>query len=368
MSSKSIAVKPWIVVVGGFLGAGKTTLILAAARELERQGQRCAVILNDQGSRLVDTSFAVLQGLQAAEVTGGCFCCKLSDLVDKAEELRAYAPDVIFAEPVGSCTDIGATVLRPLQEYDGSYRVAPLTVLVDPARAQSLLRNDSDRHLSYLFQKQIEEADLVCFTKSDRRPSNGEAPSLRPGLPVRRICATTGHGVLAWLHEVTSGGVVPASANLEIDYAQYAEAEAALAWLNLEAVLEPVIPLPMAMVLGPLADSIDKELTAAGISIVHLKMVVTSSTGFVKAASCANGQEPLVEGGLDASPSSKHALLLNLRALGSANQVREIVEREIARFNGGVRIVRLECFTPAAPKPERRKPGSAIPTYWDTLC
>jgi G3E family GTPase len=39
--------KPWVVIVGGFLGAGKTTLILAAAEELERRGIRSAIILND---------------------------------------------------------------------------------------------------------------------------------------------------------------------------------------------------------------------------------------------------------------------------------------------------------------------------------
>ena len=46
--------RPWIAIVGGFLGAGKTTLILAAAKELERRGIRSAVILNDQGNELVD--------------------------------------------------------------------------------------------------------------------------------------------------------------------------------------------------------------------------------------------------------------------------------------------------------------------------
>ena len=135
MTETAIEKKPWIVVVGGFLGAGKTTLILAAARELERHGRRCAVIMNDQGSELVDTRFADLQGLRSGEVTGGCFCCRLTDLVDAAEKLRAFSPDVIFAEPVGSCTDLLATVLRPLQEYQYKYKIAPFTVVVDPQRA-----------------------------------------------------------------------------------------------------------------------------------------------------------------------------------------------------------------------------------------
>jgi hypothetical protein len=108
------------------------------------------------------------------------------------------------------------------------------------------------------------------------------------------------------------------------------------------------------MTIGPFLDSLDSSLTAAGISIVHLKMIVASPTGFVKAAMCTNGQEPQVEGDLSGSPSSKLDVLLNLRALGSAQQVREAVERELSQLEGIVEDVRLDCFTPAAPVPERR--------------
>ena len=47
---------PSLVIVGGFLGSGKTTLILKAADFLRRQGKRVAVILNDQDAGLVDTT------------------------------------------------------------------------------------------------------------------------------------------------------------------------------------------------------------------------------------------------------------------------------------------------------------------------
>jgi G3E family GTPase len=106
-----------IVPLGGFLGAGKTSLILAASRFLERRGIRSAAILNDQGSELVDTHWVRSQGMQADQVVGGCFCCLFSDLIDAAERLRAYSPEVIFAEAVGSCTDISATTLQPLKLY-----------------------------------------------------------------------------------------------------------------------------------------------------------------------------------------------------------------------------------------------------------
>jgi len=68
------------------------------------------------------------------------------------EELRTRSLDVIFAEPVGSCTDISATVFGPLREEFDGYRVAPFTVLADPARAKELLSEDADSDLAFLFQ------------------------------------------------------------------------------------------------------------------------------------------------------------------------------------------------------------------------
>jgi G3E family GTPase len=106
--------KPVIAVIGGFLGAGKTSLILAAAGALQRRGLRVAAVLNDQGDDLVDTHLVQSHGVGADQVSGGCFCCRFPDLIDALDRVAAGAPEVIFAEAVGSCTDIAATTLRPL--------------------------------------------------------------------------------------------------------------------------------------------------------------------------------------------------------------------------------------------------------------
>jgi hypothetical protein len=353
MSDPAPGAKPWIVVVGGFLGAGKTTLLLAAARELEQRGLRSAVVMNDQGEALVDSGYASIHGLHRGEVTGGCFCCRFSQLVHVIDDLRSFSPDVIFAEPVGSCTDISATTLQPLRELSDRYRLAPFTVLVDPERATAMLHPDADTNLKFLFEKQLREADLICFTKSD---VTAMYPSLADfgAQDVRKISAKTGSGVAAWLDEVLSGKLSAGSRILDIDYAQYASAEAALCWLNLQADIRPAIPVSPAALLGPLFDNLDASFSAAGISIVHLKAIMQSATGYVKAAVCANGQEPVVEGNLDASPATRHSLLLNLRALGAAVKVRAIVEANLAKIEGKLDNLEISCFHPAAPKPERR--------------
>jgi hypothetical protein len=61
-----------------------------------------------------------------------------------------------------------------------------------------------------------------------------------------------------------------------------------------------------------------------------------------------------VEGNLDASPASRHELLVNLRGKGEPARVRQVVEEQLRRLQGRVLDARLDCFSPAAPKPERR--------------
>lgn len=342
--------RPWVVIVGGFLGSGKTSLILKAAQMLELRGMRCAVILNDQGDELVDAQLAETAGMITREVTGGCFCCRLSGVIELIDELRSRSCDVIFAEPVGSCTDISATVFGPLREQFGSYRIAPFTVLADPARAAGLLVDDADSDMAFLFRNQLKEADLVCMSKADLYPGAAGIP----GVAARCVSAKTGEGVAEWLDEVLFGPLEAGGTTLEIDYARYARAEAALAWLNLSFILEPETHSSPAMVVGPFLDSLDAALTAAGIAIVHLKIFDRSPSGWLKAALCANGEEPRVEGNLDASPAGRHELLVNLRAIGDAADVRDVVEEQMRQLRGAVLRVRLDCFSPAPPSPERR--------------
>lgn len=342
--------RPWIVIVGGFLGSGKTSLILSAARLLENRGLRCAVILNDQGVELVDTRLAEIEGALTREVTGGCFCCRLSDLISTIEELRSRSVDVIFAEPVGSCTDISATVFGPLREEFDRYRIAPFTVLVDPSRATELRGEDADSPLAFLFQKQLQEADLVCMTKADLHP---DAAAI-PGVDARFLSAKSGQGISEWLEEILSGALEAGKTALEIDYEQYARAEAALAWLNLSFTLEPSVPVSPALAIGPFFDGLHNALSVAGISIAHLKAFDRSPTGWLKVAVCANGEEPAVEGNFDASSATRHELLINLRAKGDPAKVQQLVEEQLRRLNGTKLDLHLNCFSPAPPKPERR--------------
>ena len=234
-------------------------------------------------------------------------------------------------------------------EFD-HYRVSPFTVVVDPMRASALMKEDADPDFAFLFEKQLQEADVVCMSKADLYP---DAPSI-PDVEVHRLSAVTGSGVVEWLDEILGGRLEVGKIILDIDYARYAESEAALAWLNLSFECEPKVPIAPAQVVGPLLDVLDQALTAAGLPIVHMKLVCNSATGWLKAAICANEEEPKVEGHLDASPAGRHEVLLNLRAKGDPIEVRRIVAEQLLKLDGNASSVRMDCFSPAPPKPERR--------------
>lgn len=237
------------------------------------------------------------------------------------------------------------------QFHADRFRLAPFTVVVDPARAGSLLATDADPHLAYLFRCQLAEANLVCFSKADV----GCIPPALPGIRVRSLSARTGAGVPEWLAEVLEGEVVPRHVLLlDVDYAKYAEAEAALAWMNCKLQVRLGRPLSPAVLVGLLLEQLDGELTSAAAEIAHMKVFAKARSGFIKASVTRNGEDPAVEGQVLAGSSNTHELSLNIRAKCTPETMNVAADRALAMISGKITMVHRECFQPGRPMPEHR--------------
>ena len=94
--------KSRVLIIGGFLGAGKTTTIWSAAKALSEEGHKVGIITNDQASEVVDTRFLETSGGRTAEVSGSCFCCNFPGFLEAIRSMRDQGIDMILSEPVGS--------------------------------------------------------------------------------------------------------------------------------------------------------------------------------------------------------------------------------------------------------------------------
>lgn len=359
------------LMIGGFLGAGKTTAVAAVARHLTDAGRRVGLITNDQGRELVDTQMLRSRGFATEEIAGGCFCCKFNSLVDAAQRLTGEAaPDVFIAEPVGSCTDLVATVTYPLRRiYGEQFRIAPLSVLVDPLRARRILGLEEGRSFSekvlYIYRKQLEEADLIVISKVDLLDEMAES-ELRaalerefPGKRVLSISVRTGAGVDQW-YEILAAEDQVARAPMGVDYDTYADGEALLGWLNATIDLSVRDEVDANVLLLALAKEIQQRLREDETEVAHLKMTLSPESAFAGEVGVVNlvRNEGLPEFGQELEePVAGGQIILNLRAEGDPERLEVIVRESVAAVTSedcGLALEHLERFRPGRPVPTHR--------------
>lgn len=361
-------------MIGGFLGAGKTTAVLKLAHWLDdQQGLRVGLIDNDQGSQLVDTALLASQDFEVEEISGGCFCCRFNSLVEAANRLTERTlPEVFIAEPVGSCTDLVATVTYPLRRmYGDEYTIAPLSVLVDPIRAARVLGLEQGSRFSekveYIYRKQLEEADIIVINKSDLlSPEKAEAltQALTKSFPyakVMKVSARTGEGLEAWFAEITETTQKP-RAVMEVDYEVYADGEALLGWLNAAYELSAIEGTDANHFLHHLAEKVRSKLSAVGGGeVAHFKMTLEPDGGLGELAVLnlvRNDYVPELSMELEELFTQAH-LTINMRAEAAPEALQEIlasaVEETLPAFPGlTVKREHLEAFKPGKPQPTHR--------------
>lgn len=357
------------IALSGFLGAGKTTTLIGAARMLEQQGRRVSVVTNDQGTELVDTKLARSNLDSVGEVTGGCFCCRFDDLMTVVNQLlTSGTADTVIAEAVGSCTDLQATVVRPLRKYHGDqFSVAPLATIVDPHRlrafARAAERGEPESDLSYLFAKQLAEADIIAINKTDT-VSETDLAALTAALHEKYPSATivpysalTGSGLADLLRSWE--GEASWSEDLEVDYDRYAAAEAQLAWLNQTYELRSASDAgfsPATWAKAALGKLV--ELCGDPASIGHAKVIVDTDGGMTKLS--ATGTDPglSLDSAVD-TPAQAGTAYLNARVACEPDVMDRAARDAVAYADHTAGATSAEAagaasFKPGYPRPVHR--------------
>ena len=356
------------LMLGGFLGAGKTTTIARLARHYQSLGLRVGIVTNDQATDLVDTNTLRGQGFDVGEVAGACFCCRFDDLIGTIQGLSAERrPDVILAEPVGSCTDLVATVIQPLKRlFEAEFSIAPYSVILKPSHGSRVLRNEAGAGFSpkaaYILKKQLEEADAILLNRIDELPPEevdeiaGLVAGQFPGTPFLRVSAKSGAGFDAVFELLDQEGDFGRRI-LDIDYDTYAEGEAELGWLNSSVRITGPQKFALDPLLLEVVSELRTSLAASQAETAHLKTIGLweGFFGVANLVSSRNAPELSLPSNCDVQ---EFDLIVNARVACDPVElerlVREAVETACARRGATAEFRQTQSFRPGRPVPTHR--------------
>ncbi|MGR3802831.1 CobW family GTP-binding protein [Marinibacterium profundimaris] len=179
-----------VTIIGGYLGAGKTTLINHLLRHNE--GLRLAILVNEFGELPIDADLIEAEDGGLMSISGGCVCCAYgSDMIGVLEDIAAMEPrpDHVLLEASGVALPASIAVTVGMMQ---GFRSDGVIVLAD---AEQIRKTAANSYLADTVDRQIEQADLLLLTKADLVPDkaleevtawlSAKAPATRV-LPVSR--------------------------------------------------------------------------------------------------------------------------------------------------------------------------------------
>jgi len=145
-------------VIMGFLGSGKTTIIMNLVEYLAKQGQKVVYIKNEIG--VVDLDAKWMQGkvTQTRELLNGCVCCTLvGPLLSAIDDLiNKYHPDRIMIESAGSADP--ASMALAVSSHPRLLRDGVISII-------DVVNFDGYENLNMVAARQAEFTDLIVFNK-----------------------------------------------------------------------------------------------------------------------------------------------------------------------------------------------------------
>lgn len=268
-----------LIVISGFLGSGKTSLLLMLAKAFAKQGRKVAIIENEVSKDGVDGEQLKAEGLDVREIVAGCVCCSLRhDLIHTLLELeREVQPDVVFLEPSGVAGP--KQIQHCLCGYSGEIEKQTHVVVADAKRLPRI----QDFSIP-LIRDGLEIADLVAINKSDLVSADqllaleGRVRAVNPDVEMLCVSATEGTRVDELIEKITARlARTPDEAPAEHASHDLPDASVFTDSLSVDSPASDA-PAQIAVMLESLSGQLKKE---DGILIGHLKAILkTQPTGY----------------------------------------------------------------------------------------
>jgi len=334
-------------LINGFLGAGKTTAIITAARHLLQQDKKVGIVTNDKGRFQVDAAFFQSNAIPTRQVAGGCFRCSFAEFEDEIAGLQdSDSPEVIFAESVGSCVDLVNTVFSPVLKND-ALPVEKMTysVFADIRLFQHRIQGKElpfSEAINYLYARQIEEGEVLILNKADMlTPAEQEKVfrEARERFPTKTIFLQNSldeGNVIAWLDTLERSQTAGQQPDFLVDYKRYKKGENDLCWLDQKFTLESPTPQPIKPALVELISTLLEGIRKEGIAIGHLKFFLTYPGPGVKLsfATADLSNEEVLSRWKEMLPEvdeNSLTVVVNARAYGQAADFKALLDAAVKR-------------------------------------
>lgn len=331
------------------------------ARQLrDAHGCSVAVITNDQGDALVDTAYMKNAGVDVREVLGGCFCSHFDEFVKSARSLvNVVRPDIIIAEPIGTSTNILASVVAPLRDlYPDEFEVAPLFVVLDLSRIDETLKQATSFGLGggrIIPPHQVHEAEVVLLTKRDLADEKMVVEATArvkkdvPDAAVMSVSARTGDNIEA-LAQLVLSERTSTKAALGVDNRMFATEKATMGWYSGTAALDCGDRTDVYALCRGILDQVGNSF--GGDNIGHVKLVFESESASLKMSLVADSaQVDGIKGGRYAKGAGH--LVLNARIMAPPAEIRKTMENALRQSASGMGLALTDYRDSVIkPKPE----------------
>lgn len=327
------------MVVSGFLGAGKTTTMIALGEWMDEHWGKTAIIANDMGANLVDTNLTKTTGCTVIEIANGCICWQMDNLVAQLRHLRDKDGARFVMSDIPGC-GVGALdhVYRTLAAgYADEFTLAPLAVVVDPERLRMIMPEQADINLPadlvYLLQLQLEEADLVVLNKcdllseADRERYVAFLKAAAPDIPLVCISAKERTGIDDLARAVTER--TSQLKDFEIaDRDRFDRAEDKLTWYNRRVYLKTASgeAIDMDAVVDDLIEEVRMGLIERKRNVPHLKTFATAGEDDFNKASLIGVDYDIEYAQRFTEPHENMRLIVNARAVCESRPLARLMD------------------------------------------
>ncbi|MBQ3106772.1 MAG: GTPase (G3E family) [Eggerthellaceae bacterium] len=350
------------MIVSGFLGAGKTTSMIAMCRCINKKYGKGAIIANDLGAKnLVDADYTRTADVAINEITGDCICYVTEDLVDRINRLAREGADVVMSDIPGC--GIGAldhVYIKLKEDYPGAYDLLPFVCVVDPERLRMILPERASINLPeemrFLLDAQMAEADLIVLNKVDLLSPEEIAADVEfiqkayPDIPVMTMSARTGEGVEAVVDYVMEHRSPAVHREIGYGSEEFDAAEALMCWYNRRffAKERDERNIDFNQVVDDFMEAIRDGLIEAKRNVGHLKLFAAGEgDDFVKCSLIGVDYDIEYERKLQKDYTAM-AIVVNARAMCESETMGDIVEDAVdaikAKHNLKCNVIFTECF------------------------